>query len=292
MTRQGKNIVWLASYPKSGNTWFRVFLTNLLQEKDKPANINELITPAIASSRQLFDEATGLSASDLTKDEIELLRPAVYRYLNARADKLLFHKIHDAYTWTSHNEPLVPTEASLGTVYFVRNPLDLVISFAHHAGESVDSMIRHMRETNYSFCGKYDRLYNQLEQKLLSWSGHIESWLAQENIPVHVMRYEDMKKDTFTCFRNAIVFAGLDKSEEAIRKAIRFSEFEELQRQEKESGFREKAPKAEIFFRKGKAGGWQEVLSTAQVEQIIADHGEMMKRFGYIDMHNNPILEP
>ncbi|HJX72016.1 MAG TPA: hypothetical protein VJ346_08695, partial [Bacteroidales bacterium] len=70
-----KKIVWLASYPKSGNTWFRIFLTNLLNHTNEPVDINNLYPSTIASSRSLFDEATGLESSDLTLDEIELLRP-------------------------------------------------------------------------------------------------------------------------------------------------------------------------------------------------------------------------
>ena len=73
MSSNGKNIIWLASYPKSGNTWFRIFLTNLLQKHTSPANINELTGGPIASSRQLFDELTGIDSSDLTFDEIEKL---------------------------------------------------------------------------------------------------------------------------------------------------------------------------------------------------------------------------
>ena len=65
-----KKIVWLASYPKSGNTWFRVFLSNLLSKANQPVDINNLFAAPIASNRQLFDEATGLSSSDLTADEM------------------------------------------------------------------------------------------------------------------------------------------------------------------------------------------------------------------------------
>ena len=67
-----RNIIWLASYPKSGNTWFRVFLTNLLSDSDTPANINDLTETSISSSRKLFDDYTGLSSADLTFEEITM----------------------------------------------------------------------------------------------------------------------------------------------------------------------------------------------------------------------------
>src|SRR6056297_2434972 len=75
-----KNTIWLASYPKSGNTWFRVFLSNLFSETPEPADINSLHETPIASARQPFDEATGLPSSDLTFEEVDHLRPEVYRF--------------------------------------------------------------------------------------------------------------------------------------------------------------------------------------------------------------------
>lgn len=59
-------IYWLASYPKSGNTWFRVFLANLRREKSEPVDINQLDTNGIASARELFDKMIGLEGADLT----------------------------------------------------------------------------------------------------------------------------------------------------------------------------------------------------------------------------------
>ncbi|NJK96875.1 MAG: sulfotransferase domain-containing protein, partial [Bacteroidales bacterium] len=128
-TTDHKKIIWLASYPKSGNTWFRAFLANLLHPGDKPADINELEGGPIASSRALFDEATGLSSSDLTPAEIENLRPFVYRYIARNSTEIIFHKIHDAYTLTSEGVALVPAEATRCAIYFVRNPLDVAVFF-------------------------------------------------------------------------------------------------------------------------------------------------------------------
>lgn len=77
-----KNIVWLASYPKSGNTWVRVFLTNLLRDSDCPADINQLEMTPIASNRSVFDDVVGMKAADLSYDEVDRLRPEVYRFLS------------------------------------------------------------------------------------------------------------------------------------------------------------------------------------------------------------------
>ena len=134
-------IFWLASYPKSGNTWFRIFLTNLLREACAPADINDLKESPYASARAMFDEFTGIEASDLCADEIDRLRPELYRYLADHAEGPFFMKIHDAYTLVADNQPLIPTAASTGALYFIRNPLDVAVSFAHHSGWDYDTKL-------------------------------------------------------------------------------------------------------------------------------------------------------
>lgn len=285
-----KKIIWLASYPKSGNTWFRVFLSNLLSDDDKPADINNLHNTPIASARQIFDEVTGLSSSELTFDEIENLRPEVYKQIAKESDEIIYKKIHDAYHLTQKGNFLVPAESSKGVIYFVRNPLDVAISFAHHSNCSVDKSIKHMTDNNYSFCAKDDRLHNQLVQKLNTWSNHVKSWLDQKDIPVYLMRYEDMKADTFNVFKNATTFIGLNKTDEEIKKAIKYSSIKELQKQEKTNGFKEKSLNSKSFFRKGEINSWKNILTDEQIDEIISQNSEIMKRLGYLDSNNKLLL--
>ena len=163
-------IIWLASFPKSGNTWFRVFLTNLTSDQNEPASINNLERTPIASARGIFDTLTGLEASDLTFDEIDHLRPEIYQQISDDAEETIFMKVHDAYTLTSIKTPLFPATASQGAIYFLRNPLDVAVSYAHHSDCTYDQSIAWMGDQSHSFCGKPKRLHNQLRQKLLSWS--------------------------------------------------------------------------------------------------------------------------
>lgn len=274
-------IIWLASYPKSGNTWFRVFLTNLLRNGEQPADINSLHATPISSSRFLFDDEAGIEAADLTPDEIDRLRPQVYEQLTENSPEVLFMKVHDAWTLLPDGNPLLSSRATRGAIYFVRNPLDVAVSYAHHNGTDIDGAIACMGNEEHMLCGTTEQLRNQVRQKLLTWSGHVESWLNAP-IPVQVMRYEDMLEHSLETFRRAVFFAGLYHDPKKVEKALRFSEFTVLQTQEKERGFREKAPAKGLFFRNGQAGQWRYRLTAAQVDRIIHDHGEVMRRLGYL----------
>lgn len=276
-------IIWLASYPKSGNTWLRVFLTNLQRDADEPASINDLESTPIASAREIFDDNVGIEASDLTAYEIDRLRPELYRRLAETTTEPLYMKIHDAYTEATPNHPLIPATATAGAIYLVRNPLDVAISNAHHHGTSYDTAINCMADINAALNYASDRLLFQLPQKLLSWSGHVLSWADSAPFPVCLLRYEDMKTTPVEAFTRAVRFMGLDRSTAQIEKAIRFSAFDILQGQEKAGGFQEKSTVATRFFRKGQSGSWREELTKAQVQRIVADHREVMQRFGYLD---------
>jgi hypothetical protein len=259
-------IIWLASYPKSGNTWFRIFLANLFSNSNAPVNINNLHSFPIASSRDIFDEIAGVSSSDLTFGEIEEMRPEVYEHLAANLEMDVYIKIHDAFTHTPSGKLLVSEKASKKAIYIIRNPLDVAVSFAHHEGVTFDRIIEIMNSQHYAFCNSSKKLNFQMQQRLLTWSSHVSSWTEQRVFPVKVFRYEDMINDTFTTFREAVQFLELNFGDQEIEK-----------------GFREKSPASESFFRKGKTGSWKEELTSAQAEKIISQHSDMMKKFGYLD---------
>jgi hypothetical protein len=283
-------IIWLASYPKSGNTWFRAFLSNLLRGGDEPVHINTLGTGAIASARQVFDEIAGVDAADLTPDEIDALRPAVYRKWAEEHDDVGFHKIHDANIRLAQGQPLVPADATRGALYFLRNPLDVAVSYAHHGAKDVDTVIRWMADPGHCFAAGSDRLHEQLRQQLLTWSDHVTSWVDHDAFPVYVVRYEDMRGCPEPTFTAAADFAELPTEPDCVARALAFADFDVLQAQESADGFYEKAPKAESFFRRGEVGSWRGQLTEAQVQRVVADHGEVMERFGYLDGSGAPVF--
>ncbi|HVU32162.1 MAG TPA: sulfotransferase domain-containing protein [Opitutaceae bacterium] len=286
-----KGIVWLASYPKSGNTWFRMFLANYLRDGDQPINFDDLQSGLLASARETFDQLVGYDSGEMTFDEIDSVRPDVYRYQAEHATETPYCKIHDAFILLPDGRPLVPLDATACVLYFIRNPLDVAVSFAHHHGhDRFDRIVRAMGNAEYALCGSPMAQANQLRQKLLTWSGHVTSWTEAPGLRVHVVRFEDMKRDSVEAFGGAIRFLGLGEDETRLRKAIAFSRFEELKRQETCSGFPGKSPQARSFFRKGEVGSWRGELNPAHVAQLVADHRDVMRRFGYLGAREQPVF--
>ena len=282
-------IFWLASYPKSGNTWFRSVLRTYMSGAQDPIDINALQTGQIASSQVWVDDVAGFDTADLTQAEIEDLRPHVYRWSAQEIPGIGYHKIHDAYRMTSDGQPIVGREATRGAVYILRNPLDVASSYAAHNGTDIDTAIARMGDSSHALARTKKALPNQLLQMMGSWSDHVTSWVDAPGLALHLIRYEDMLAHPEDTFGGALAFLELDHDPDKVARAVELCRFDTLARQEQEHGFRERPAKAERFFRQGRAGGWREELTDAQAAQIIADHGPVMTRFGYLDAAGNPV---
>jgi hypothetical protein len=275
-------IVWLASFPKSGNTWFRIFLANLAAGENGPADINNLDgRSGIASDRDEFEAATLLDSGLISHDDIDRLRPRVYERIAAETTEQCWIKVHDAYTLTPDGEPMFGTCAARAVVYLVRDPRDVAVSLAYHTNTTIDYAIKIMNAANSALCAGRKGLESQLRQKLHGWNGHVTSWLDQTDVPVHTLRYEDLLADPVACFTAALRFAERPATPAEIERAITNAEFTKLQRQEIEKGFAEGISPTAPFFRSGGAGGWRDKLTAEQISCIEERHGPIMQRLGY-----------
>jgi hypothetical protein len=273
-------IVWLASYPKSGNTWLRAFLHNLFRDPDNPLPLNELGGGGLTTSEaalpwyRLFDPREPAAWS---QEEVDAMRLKAHEAIAASVPGNIFCKIHGA-SFALRGRPTVNQTVSAGAIYVVRNPLDVALSYADFQGVTTDIAIRVLATRNFELPKDKDNV----SEPLGSWSQHVESWTGRPNPGLHVMRYEDMLEKPVEAFGGVARFLGLPVSPQRLQKAIRFSSFKVLRGQEDSTGFSERSPAQDRFFRAGRSGQWRDALNDEQVARIVADHREQMARFGYV----------
>ncbi len=274
--KMGK-IIWLASYPKSGNTWARAFLHNLLRNPDSAYDINKITDFTTSDSSidwyQMHDKRP---RSVWTAEDVAALRRKVQLSICASRKDDIFVKTHNAMV-TFKGHPMIHLDLTAGAIYIVRNPLDVCISLQHHYGCDLDTAIQVMADPSVG-SSTNDKIVYEVHK---NWSIHVDSWTSQPWPGLHVMRYEDMLRHPVRSFSGLAHFLGLKPPRQRLERAIELSSFNSLRTQEESSGFREKSPFADKFFREGKAGQWRELLSDAQIEKVVAVHKEQMERFGY-----------
>jgi hypothetical protein len=270
-------IIWLASYPKSGNTWCRAFLHNFLRNPEDTYELNRMGDYSLGDSGgNFYQRFLRKPIAAMTEEEVMALRPKVQEMHTKSSPDSVFVKTHNALV-THLDKPLINMELTAGAIYIVRNPLDVVVSHADHYGETLDHAVDVMNSP-HAQTGTGE--HNVFEVHC-SWSRHVESWTGQPHRALHIMRYEDMLGRPLETFSGLARFLGLPEDRNRLRHAIKLSSFDALRKKEEEGGFIERSSSQKRFFREGKAGGWRDKLTRSQVESLVAVHEQQMRRFGY-----------
>ena len=224
------NILWIASYPKSGNTWMRAFISNYLKNAPQAVDINS-INQSLISEASAHRYAAHLHSdkqtTDLSIEEICAIRQRVHADIAREANGTTFVKTHN-FLGKYKAYPLHNSAVTSGMIYIVRNPLDVTISMANYFNYSIDETIGYMAN---AMTGTPNEREN-VPQIITSWSLHVESWTQNPENHRLILRYEDMLDEPKKAFRKVESFLGLKKDPKRLKKAVSFSSFSQLKSQE------------------------------------------------------------
>ncbi len=271
-------IMWLASYPNSGNAWVRAFIANLFANPSQPLDIDRLAEFTFADAQgDLYEQVAGRSIGDMTDEELNGLRPQVHRLIAKTRPETVIVKTHQALAVVG-GIPTITADVTDGAIYIVRNPLDVVVSYARRFGRTIPEAVGEL-------CAEDNRIATATEtvfQFLGSWSGHVTSWTTDPSLRIHVLRYEDVIREPIETFGAVAAFLGLNPPPERLKRAARFSSSRALRTQASRRGSRESGTAGENPFREDWIGQWRKVLMPGQVEDVVAAHAGAMERFGYL----------
>ena len=269
-------VIWLASFPKSGNTWVRLFLASFLAQSDQFDPNAALKGSFHDASREIFDHLVNVQSAELSNKVIAALRLPFLDKLTTKGQHDIIVKTHVVHaTW--NDSALIPPPVSRKAIYVVRHPFDVACSMSRHMGISLDDAVANMN--NPQFCIGSG---NQLLQPVHTWSRHVDSWMNNTAMDRLVIRYEDMLARPHLTFASLLGFLALPTTGDKIDHAVAQTQFGNLQTFERQSGFVETSPhNSDGFFANGTAGGYRKLLSQAQQDQLWQDHHDVMQRLGY-----------
>ena len=302
--------VWLASFPKSGNTWMRAIVT-ALGTHPHLFWVNQLDAGSQPNHVGAALNWLGLDPRWLERGEVDTLRDALVRRWGVVAEGShapttqqpdsssiacgavdhaeltvppeqvpLVRKTHEVYRSGPLGREPFPLDATRAAILIIRDPRDVACSYAPFFGVDLDGAIDAMsREAGGAVANPAGM---QTAQPWGTWSAHAASWLADDvPFPVYLVRFEDLKRDAAGTLTPVFAAIGLACPDAQLQAAVDRVRFDRLQQSEAERGFRETSKKTRTFFRRGAAGGWREELSDAQATAVEADHGATMTRLGY-----------
>lgn len=277
-------IYWITSYPKSGNTWMRMFLSHLILEKSSTSFMNQLQTFAPdENSARFYQPVSAIPLAFLNLSEIASIRPAAQQAAADSVDGFLFMKTHNLLG-INLGTPTINLKATAGAINIVRNPLDVAVSYAAFRNIPLDTAINMMLRSGHML----ERPKSAAYQFPGSWGEHVDSWTKTPSEHICTVRYEDLVTDPFDTFSKVAKFLKVGVTEEKIRYAIDQTSISKLKSEERAEGFKEKPRETKNFFRSGKISEWKLRLSDVQVGRITEKFAEPMARFGYADSDGNP----
>ena len=285
-------IIWLASYPKSGNTWLRFFIISLLIGKKTNLNLSHLKAIINYPHSTHFDDLV----SDLL-DFTEIAKNWITSQKKINSDKnLRFFKTHNMLG-KFKGFPFTNSENTLGAIYIVRDPRNVITSLKNHYSLSNYKEAKEFLFNENKILGlseEQKNLYMEskkfpLTQFVGSWKSHYLSWknMRKNNL---LIRYEDLVNDTKNEFNKIADYIGgllkLKFTEDQIDTAINFSSFEKLEKMEKKDGFAEsnigKDGNRNKFFFLGPKNDWSKILDGQISSDIEKEFETEMKELGYL----------
>ena len=279
-------IIWLASYPKSGNTWLRSLLASYYFSKDGDFNFSLLKNIDQFPSYDHFKNYNKIFTNPTDTTEFWLEEQEKINSDN----KIKLFKTHNALCKINGNS-FTNNKNTLGAIYVVRDPRNVITSLANHYEINLDQAFEFMTTEQKAIIQKKEDSYVGFVA-LFSWISHQTSWVNNKLYPTLVIRYEDLQNETFVTFKKVINFIdNLSKSKhhfkrEKAKKSIQSCEFEKLKKLETDKGFIEspisKKDNSRInFFKLGKENDYKKLLNKDLINKMNLKFKDEIKKYNY-----------
>ena len=277
-------LIWISSYPKSGNTWMRFLIANYFYNTERKNNFR------IIKNIPKFPKS-GFLKNIATKEELIKNPYSIAKYwlksqkqIKIKNGNFIFLKNHNALASVNGNE-FTNENISLASIYVVRDPRDVVVSYGSYRNYDYDKTIEFLcsKKLSYNLTPQPD--FPDIEI-LGSWKFHYISWRdGVPNMPRIIVKFEDLVNNCYKCFYKTINFLSgildFNIDEEQIKFSVEISKFRNLKNNEKKLGFEDNSGYTN-FFRSGKIGQWKSELSNSQITKITNEFEKEMKYLGYL----------
>ena len=283
-------IFWLASYPKSGNTWLRTLISSYYYSKDG------IYTDNIIKKIGQFPEKRHFREFEYDQNIVtDTTRFWLQAQKNINKDKQLrFFKTHNAFG-ALNNQNFTNKENSIGCIYIVRDTRNVITSLKNHYEMNDEQALKWMtneKQFIYDVQNLEKDGYSDF-QFISSWVTNYKSWIVQKQIPFKLIRYESLLNETYAVFKDIIEFinktSGINKKidKERLKNSVQSTSFNKLKDNEKKHGFSEailskKTNEKIPFFFLGPENDWKKILTEDMKIKLSKIYENNLKELSYL----------
>ena len=277
-------IIWISSYPKSGNTYLRSFISSYFFSKKGKFDFNLLLNilqfPSIKfTKKNLYSN-------------LEASQNWIYNQKQFfGSEKINFVKTHNALVEFQGNKFTTNNE-TIGAIYIVRDPRNLITSLTHHYSLTYDQAYTKLIDENCTLLEKSRENDHSNFTFLSSWSKHYKSWKNCEDFKVLFLKYEDIENNKYETFKKIILFINnISKKnnkidEKKLLNSINSTNFSNLRNKEEIEGFEESIFSKETggkkrFFNLGFNNRWQKLLPKNILDKLNNNLKNELNELGY-----------
>ena len=282
-------IFWIASYPKSGNTWLRTLISAYYYSKDGIFNQSLLEKIGQFPEKRHF--------VDFNYDPGNVTDTAKFWIKSQekinKDKKIRFFKTHNTFGKVN-NCDFTNKDNSAGCIYIVRDPRNVITSLENHYEMNQETSLKWMTNSkNYIYDVRNVKKDGYSDfQFISSWSMNYKSWKIQKKIPIKIIRYEDLLKETFVVFKDILEFINKTLNikekinKDKLKNSVSSTYFAKLKKEEKKSGFVEAVPSKKSgekipFFNLGPDNNWEKILDKDRQARLTDVFKEDIFELGY-----------
>lgn len=278
-------IIWIASYPKSGNTWVRAMISSLVYSNDGVFNFELLKKIQQFPNRKHFENFTQ-KFQDI--NELKKFWIAAQNWINLSGE-IKFLKTHHINCKIGEH-PFTNNNNTLGAIYVVRDPRNLINSFVNHYQIDKKAAKNFITSKASATGGTAGSKQNNVFTILGSWDDHYKSWKKINN-NLLIIKYENLILNPYEEIHRIIrfleKFINFNYDDNKIKNIIESTSFQKMKKMELEKGFDEAISNEETsnkinFFNLGSENKWQKYLNDDEVKYITNKLSTEMKELGYI----------
>lgn len=274
-----RSITWLASYPRSGNTFVRALLANYDSALPRPLTTQEITAYQFGEHDEaLLTRCSGRRAGERTIEQAWAARPAYFDAIRQTAGEgPALVKTH-TLNGSVFDLPAFDLRPGDRIVYILRHPLDVAVSGAAFFGIDQPEMGKRML-----LPGATNQSGDAFWEVTGSWQEHVAGWLGETKAPVLLIRFEALCAAPRYQLSRILTFLGRKVEHRRLKRAVEHAAFPILQASQRNEGFDQgpgRDPRA-TFFRNGRTGEWKQALAGDLAVDLSTGLGEAMDRLGY-----------